>query len=557
MLRKIVRVCKAAKYLLVNGILAETEREPMQKDGASKTFFRSSASGSSKNLYFNATFLNLTKVCLPRQLKLMRTPMLFSMPIARLLTLLVSVSALSISSFAAAPPADTGAEYITDGYFRTGLNVKHHTTGALQGAIRIPGQPVSNPKWFLTQWNSKASIYGVTPTVRSSGAYQWVNIYKTVVLNSAATVDSDICLKVDSIKEYNNVYRVAGQPWPHLLLEQRFSEPNGFFQATANPPIWTDGQNAPWMSQLIQLNLNIVAKLVSATHVYTTGYNSSLHAAQYVMWYTLQNLNTASPDYGNFIWFGVGLYDDRYPAGPPKFVAVDQGTGKLMYNIGLAPFSPTGLQVGVFKTIQGDLLPHVKAAIQEAYRQGAVLSQNFADYKIGGMNTGWEVPGLSRVDMQIKDFSLRGYGLNFPKPYEFSKTGNLEGWQGVNLTSAPGAPTSGTWIFTPTTTDPQLLSPLTMVSATKFKKIKIRMMNQVTVAGANVAQLFWRRSTDTGFSEVRSVSVTIGTTGAWTEYTFDMTGNANWTGQISYLRFDPVKNKDGHTCGVDYIRFAP
>ena len=37
-------------------------------------------------------------------------------------------------------------------------------------------------------------------------------------------------------------------------------------------------------------------------------------------------------------------------------------------------------------------------------------STNIADYKIGSMNIGWEVPGLSSVSAQVKGLSLVATG---------------------------------------------------------------------------------------------------------------------------------------------------
>ena len=39
-------------------------------------------------------------------------------------------------------------------------------------------------------------------------------------------------------------------------------------------------------------------------------------------------------------------------------------------------------------------------------------SHDLSDYRVGGMNLGWEVPGVLNVQMQLRDLSLKA----FPKP---------------------------------------------------------------------------------------------------------------------------------------------
>ena len=34
-------------------------------------------------------------------------------------------------------------------------------------------------------------------------------------------------------------------------------------------------------------------------------------------------------------------------------------------------------------------------------------SRDLADYRIGGMNMGWEVPGLFDVEVQVRNLSMR------------------------------------------------------------------------------------------------------------------------------------------------------
>ena len=436
-------------------------------------------------------------------------------------------------------------QMIADRHFQTGATVQN-AAGDPEGPMQyttVYGAPV----WRLSQWGSQSSIYGVSPAVQSSGSMLWENPDKALVLGPTNTEDSDIEMTVDSISEFGGVYRTANESWPALYIAQRISEPNGNFKATA-----------PWISELSELDFHIETRLNYANNIYTNGYNPSLHCAHFQIFFTIQNLqkNPKNAGYGkDYLWFGISFYDDRKPL-PGLTHQLDQGTGRWIYNIGIQPFCTNGMVLGQWKKIDGDLLPYIKAGLQDAWSQHYMTnSTNYADYKIGNMNIGWEVPGLSQVSMQVRNLGLQAYGLNFAKPYEFNTDGNADGWSCFNLTDqgAPG-PTNGTWVLTASTNDPQLIGPSMRLNALLYKRVLIRMANAGNPAAASVAQLYWKRSSDTEFSDDRSVSVAVGNDGGWKEYVFDMHSCTNWSGEINQLRFDPVLYGDGHSVGVDYIR---
>ena len=285
-------------------------------------------------------------------------------------------------------------ELITDTHLQRGVNAKGTVpTVTVIGPLQFTTAN-GTPIWGLAEWWSQQTIYGTTPSVLPSGAYQWSNAYKRATLGPTGTGDSDVILYVDSIAEYGGVFRTSGQNWPHLLVEQKISSPGG-----------GAASYAPWIADMDALLFNVEARLNSAYNYYGSGYNSNLHAAEFVIYFTVQYLKTGQTGYGDYLWFGLKLYDDRH-AKPGLYQNWDGGTSKYIYNIGL-PFTDTGMAVGTWKTVSGDLLPYIVSAFNAARSAGALpYSGNLADYKIGGMNMGWEVPGLSRVEMQVRNFSL-------------------------------------------------------------------------------------------------------------------------------------------------------
>ena len=448
------------------------------------------------------------------------------------------VGALCVSSVDA-------VQLIADRFIQEGVNLLAPVGGAVEGTLEYK-DPYNQTIWSLAQWGSQGTLRGTEPHTLPGGATVWSNEFKHVVFGPLSNPDGNVILAVNAINEFGGVYRQAGESWPAFLLSQSISNPKGWFK-----------NDAPWISDLHEVIVDIDLKLLYANNIYTTGYSSSLHAAQFLLYFTIQNLRLprdTNPDYGNYLWFGMRFYDDR-EALPGLSVNHDAGTGKLIYNIGIEPFADEGLQVGEWKRIKGDILPHIKAGLQEAWSRGYLTNSfDYADYKIGGMNIGWEVPGLSDVAMQVRNFSVQAYGLDFARPFEFNEDGEVDGWIHTNLTQLTSGPLSGRWIFKAPGDDPQLIGPSMRLSAERYQSVQFGVANAGNPIEGSVATLYWRREGDVDFSTNRSVSVAIGNGGGWQAGTFDLRVNPEWNGEIVQLRLDPIAYGDDHALGVDYIR---
>jgi hypothetical protein len=288
-------------------------------------------------------------------------------------------------------------ELITDPHVQTGFNMIAPPDG--QWVVEGPLQYTTAfgaPQWSLGQWNSKGTLYGATP-IQVDGAYWFQNSYKTVVMGPTTTGYADVQLGINSIAEYNNVYRNSSQPWPALLASQAISTPGDGWLGTA----------APSIAQMTSLNFNMDVNLLKADNIYRTGYSPGIHASQFNNYLTIQNLNPSSSGFGKYLWFGIGVYDDRATV-THNGSLMDQQTQSLIYSLGLGTFGKTqGPQAGDWMNINGDLLPYIKDALNYAWSHGILTdSKDYADYKIGGEYFGWEVPGLGDVNMQIKGLSL-------------------------------------------------------------------------------------------------------------------------------------------------------
>ncbi len=258
------------------------------------------------------------------------------------------------------------------------------------------------PVWTVAEWHAKGDI--TDPAGRRKGAwdFKYEDDYKTFVVN-AKEAGADLIMGVNAINDYGGSYRGQGDPWPHLLVQQRISNPRGHL-----------GASSPSMAQLQRIDFSCTVRLVRAKHVIEEGYIKNRHAAQFLIFFTVQNLNPQSPGRGDYLWFGICFYDSRHPV-TKKHVMFDmgsekkQGTGKLIYNVGMEPFTDKEIADGEWITVRGDLYPMMIQALNEAWKRGALpASRNLDDYYIGGMNLGWEVTGLSDVAMAVRDLSVVG-----------------------------------------------------------------------------------------------------------------------------------------------------
>lgn len=283
---------------------------------------------------------------------------------------------------------------LTDANFQRGFNVLHPTTGAMQGPLQYTNVN-GTPMWNLAQWYSHSSLYGATPTVLASGSSQFANSDKAITIGPTISPDGSLIFAMNGQHEFNNVYRGATDPFPALLADLKIADPDGWL-----------GTATPFLGSLNSVNFNIDAKLLYHARNQKTGYNASIHALQFSCTFLIQNLNPANAGYGKSMYFLVMLFDDRY-AIPGLSVTSDLFTGKLIYDVGITPFSSTGMTVGQWKNINGNILPLIKNGLNEAWSRGILTeSQTYNDYKISLFTMGIECPGLNIGTMQIKNLSL-------------------------------------------------------------------------------------------------------------------------------------------------------
>ena len=280
-------------------------------------------------------------------------------------------------------------ELIRDPDFRRGFTVLQPEPGKRVPYGTLRGPATAPPVWDLDQWSSKHPLAIAAPGLLPDGSLCYSNLGKTVTLGAAGSARADLGLAVRASAEYGTRARQSGEPWVHLLVEQTLTDP-------------------PSLAELGTARLHVEARLLASEKRSTPDYSPGLHAAQFQIFFSVQNLNRQSPGYGKYLWFGVPIYDDRLRVAPAHMAPDTGGTRMFIYTPAGDVFSARSAQDREWITIDRDLLPLMRAGLAHAWGHGFLKeSQALADYRIAGMNLGWEVPGIFDVNVQIRHLSLQ------------------------------------------------------------------------------------------------------------------------------------------------------
>ena len=286
-------------------------------------------------------------------------------------------------------------ELIRDPDFRRGFTVLQPEPGKRVSYGIVRGHETgSAPVWDLVQWSSKHRLAIAAPESLADGSLYYSNVAKTVTLGATGSERGDLGMAVRASAEYGSRARKSGEPWMHLLVEQNI----------ANPPALAD---------LSAARLHVEARLMASEKRPMPDYSPGLHAAQFQIFFSVQDLNRQSPGYGKYLWFGIPIYDDRHRVVPSHKAQDTGGTSMFIYTLSGDVFSAKSAHDQEWITIDKDLLPLMREGLQYAWRRNFLKeSQALADYRIAGMNLGWEVPGTFDVDLAIRRLSLRASCVN-------------------------------------------------------------------------------------------------------------------------------------------------
>jgi len=282
---------------------------------------------------------------------------------------------------------------LLDTDFGRGFALSYPDSGqkiAVEAVLNL-GDSNNKPVWRLCQWGTKHSLAKARCVHHANGDISYGNGAKRVLVGAEDSGNRDLILEIKGSVEYGSEARQYGQSWPHLLVEQKVH------------------QVYP-LDELAKLHLSLGIRLLySKNHMIRDAYSPELHAAQFQMFLVVKNVNEQSRDHGDYYWFGVPFYDSRHDI-PPSHKAKDGGktdaTGKFIYTVAGEYVNAKHLKEDKWAEIDADLLPYIKAGLEEAVKRGHLAGSNLGDYGIMGMNMGWELPGTFDASMQIRDLGI-------------------------------------------------------------------------------------------------------------------------------------------------------
>jgi hypothetical protein len=317
---------------------------------------------------------------------------------SRLLMLMTTLILIAVNALGQVPESAPGRELFSDPAFDRGftLTAASHPgpkveIGALQTTASHEG---AAPSWRMPQWGSRELLQAGRCSDMGGGQWGAENRAKRVLVEHLGDGQTGLRLEVRGDFEYDGRMRAAGEPWPHLLIEQCFDTPvipkefkTLSFAMEARIPFckpapWSEGKRAP-----------------------------GLHTAQVSAFWTVHNVSKGNPDCGDMIWFGIPFFDARHEI-PPAHYALDSGkadaSGKFICMLDGKRFwkEPTGN--GSWQKVDADLLALVREGLTTAQQHGYLQNTKFEDLSIDSFNLGWEIPGPYDAAFEVRGLSMQG-----------------------------------------------------------------------------------------------------------------------------------------------------
>ena len=277
--------------------------------------------------------------------------------------------------------------------------------GKDQGVFPSSKNNIGKPSWRIAQWGSKYNFADPKVSTKkeiSEHVFQLENRSKRFRVDSRNGI-VEMGLFASTCYEHP---RKSGEYWPHLLISCPFTDtrvPSGHCK----------------VENIKKLSLNMDCKLLDFKDQHP-GADPSLHASQFLLHIIVQNLTKGDDGYGDMLWFGVPIFDNRKEIIPETF-SKDQGkpdaSGKFIFNMAheaLRSEDITFRKDGKIvagensKTVPTnvDLIPWIHYAFQLARKNGFLKTSSFRDLHVSAMNLGWEMPGTYDATMRVSNLSL-------------------------------------------------------------------------------------------------------------------------------------------------------
>ncbi len=285
---------------------------------------------------------------------------------------------------------------IKDKTFRSGFDISYMSDTPEIAFLDYGGKASGERRWVINEEGSKDPISALTPVTTENGFYAMKSPNGSKVLK-VDTETGRVYMELNAAVDYGDVPRVAGQGWPHLLICQNYGE-----------------NETPYLDEISQLRMQMDFDFVKFENVMGEKADRSLHACQFQWYVTVQNVNPDSPDFGDFFWFGLQFFDNRFTfCGQDLKVdgGKDTATGKAIYTVDMKKvMKMKPVEEGESYSVDYDILPDIVKALEKVKAMEEIecfKQTKLGDLRIGHTNIGWEMPGTYNGAVMIDSFDIR------------------------------------------------------------------------------------------------------------------------------------------------------
>ncbi len=294
-------------------------------------------------------------------------------------------------------------------YFKDLLRDNHFKSGFfLQGPDAVKDQrkvfsylnygnkaiKVNDTLWIMSQWWTPFNFKDAAFKEVEDNVFEYSNESRKCVIN---TNDGALRMILSSHEEYlkrfNGGRNDPSTTWSHFLIEQDFIE-------------------SCKVKDLAALYMKLHFTLNEVRNYDGKDFDPNKHTAQFMWYITIRegDGNKKENGGGNFIWFGLPIYDYRYPF-IRKHIQYDGdfagSTKALIYNLDNRNYiEDKPLLFGKEYVINYDALPDILRAVRYAMKKKIFKSTK--NLVINYMNIGWELPGSFDVDNEISNLQIKG-----------------------------------------------------------------------------------------------------------------------------------------------------
>lgn len=276
--------------------------------------------------------------------------------------------------------------------------------GKVKGVFRS-SEKVGDPVWSLAQWASKHSL--ADPAVTRQ-LQLGTHLFAITNASKRITVDSlrgEIELGLFASACYDTP-REKDESWPHLLVSAPLTDTRYASQSCR-------------VTGMKRLDVSFACRLEAFTDKQPNA-NPDLHAAQFQLFLYVQNLSQGDDGFGDMMWFGIPIFDNRFPVKAESYQR-DGGkadaSGKFIYslpsNVCLAEdkgfIRKSRLLTGKdapWVDFHIDAAPWITYAYKLARKHGYFPTTDLRDLYVSGLNFGWEMPGAYDATMRLRNLSL-------------------------------------------------------------------------------------------------------------------------------------------------------